>query len=75
MRADKWGTPTETIRYAAHWLSATQARAAGKTGRCATCAHFVAGPGPWVRTGPFCQSLGLATRKGAWCSHWADAAP
>ena len=56
MKADKWGTPSENIRFAAHWLPATSAKLAGKN----------------VRTGPFCEHLGLATRQGAWCNHWRE---
>ena len=72
MRSDKWGTPSETIRFAAQWLPATAARLAKKVGTCAHCADFVDGPGPHLRTGPFCTHLGLATRQGAWCRHWRE---
>lgn len=72
MKADKWGTPSENIRFAANWMPAAAARLARKVGSCGSCADFVDGPGPGVKVGPFCQHLGLATRQGAWCNHWRE---
>ncbi|MGB4335801.1 MAG: hypothetical protein WBJ41_13280 [Chromatiaceae bacterium] len=48
MKADKWGTPSENIRFAAHWLPATAAKLAGKVVRCSDCHDFTAGPGSHV---------------------------
>ena len=72
MKADKWGTPSENIRFAAHWLPATAAKLAGKVVRCNSCHDFTAGPGPNLKSGPFCEHLGLTTRQGAWCRHWRE---
>lgn len=75
MRANKWGTPAEVIRYAANWLPPAVSMATCQHKRCATCVNFTAGSGPWVRVGAFCQTLGVATQHQAWCRNWEAGTP
>jgi hypothetical protein len=45
MKADKWGTPSENIRFAANWMPATAAKLSGKSLRCGACANSIDAPG------------------------------
>lgn len=74
MKADHSGTPAEQIRYAARWLTATEAKANARLERCRDCYHFlpawINGVPDRTKAGGRCNHLGVATPPGSSCMHW-----
>ena len=69
-KADRYGGPSEQVRFSAGWLSPTKAKAEDKPWRCKSCAHFYLIHSSGFRN--YCGRMGCVSAAMAWCQHWKD---
>jgi len=76
MKVDRYGTPSEALRWSAGWMSPTARATAGEQTRCIDC-RYCAVPDyvHHMKGGPKCLLLGLATRSNATCHRYQPATP